>query len=111
MPDIHALLFDTFSTTHDVKVAPDLIDKIGLRDTDILCADKGYNSDPLRAHTEQAGCINNILRKQNNHSTNDHMDWDLYKSRHLVDNAFAKLKTAGRLRLDLISSSKVMRIR
>lgn len=48
-------------TNHDVKVAPDLIDKIGLRNTDILCADKGYDSDPLRAHNEQAGCINNIL--------------------------------------------------
>ena len=47
-------------TTHDVKVAPDLIDKIGLRDTDMLCADKDYDSDALRAHIEQAGCFNNI---------------------------------------------------
>lgn len=36
-------------TTHDVgvKVAPDLVDNIDLSDTDILCADKGYDSDAL----------------------------------------------------------------
>ena len=79
-------------TTHDVKVAPDLIDKMDLSDTDLLCADKGYDSDALRTHIKQAGCCDNIPRKQNTKSTNNHMDWHLYKVRHLVENAFAKLK-------------------
>ncbi|MGP9690074.1 IS5 family transposase, partial [Psychrobacter sp. AOP22-C1-C5] len=42
-------------TTHDVKVAPDLVDKVNLSNTEVLCADKGYDSDALRAHIEQAG--------------------------------------------------------
>ncbi|MEC5211265.1 transposase [Psychrobacter sp. PL15] len=79
-------------TTHDVKVAPDLIDKIDLSDTDILCADKGYDSKTLREYIKQAGSFNNIPRKRNTKSTNNHMDWHLYKTRHLVENAFAKLK-------------------
>ena len=79
-------------TTHDVKVAPDLVDKVNLSDTEVLCADKGYDSDALRAHIEQAGTHNNIPRKRNTKSSNDHMDWDLYKARHLVENAFVKLK-------------------
>ncbi|MGP4963782.1 IS5 family transposase [Psychrobacter celer] len=79
-------------TTHDVKVAPDLVDKVDLSNTKVLCADKGYDSGALRAHIEQAGTQDNIPRKRNTKSSNDHMDWDLYKARHLVENAFAKLK-------------------
>ena len=79
-------------TTNDAKVAPDLVDKVDLSDTEVLCADKGYDSDALRAHIEQAGTCDNILRKRSTKSSNDYMDWDLYKVRHLVANAFAKLK-------------------
>ena len=79
-------------TTHDVKVASDLINQIDLSTTEILCADKGYDSDALRKHVKQAGCFNNIPHKQNTKSPNNHMDWHLYKIRHLVENAFAKLK-------------------
>ena len=79
-------------TTHDVKVAPDLVDNIDLSDTDILCADKGYDSDALREPIKRAGSFDNIPRKQNTKLDNNHMDWDLYKVRHLVENAFAHLK-------------------
>ena len=34
-------------TTHDVKVAPDLVDKVNLSNTEVLYADKGYDSDAL----------------------------------------------------------------
>lgn len=44
----------------------------------VLCADKGYDSE--------------VLRKHNTKLVNDHMDWHLYKSRHVVENVFAKLK-------------------
>ena len=39
-------------TTHDVKVAPDLIDALDLKETKVLCADKGYDSDLLRTKIE-----------------------------------------------------------
>lgn len=42
------VLLRIYDITHDVKVAPDLVDKINLRNIDILCADKSYNSDGLR---------------------------------------------------------------
>ena len=79
-------------TTHDVKVASDLIDQINLSTTEIVCADKGYDSDTLREHIKQAGTRDNIPQKRNTKSSNGHMDWDLYKVRYLVENAFAKLK-------------------
>jgi len=60
----------TDGTTHDVKVAPDLISTLDLKETKVVCADKGYDSEP----------------------NNDHMDWYLYKIRHLVENMFCRLK-------------------
>ena len=79
-------------TIYDVKIAPDLANKIDLSDTEVLCADRGHDSEALRAHIKQAGTRDNIPRKRNTKSSNDHMDWNLYKARHLVENAFAKLK-------------------
>ena len=80
------------------------------RVTEALCADKGYDSEALRVHIKQAGCCDSISRKQNTKSTNNHMDWHLYKIRYLVKSSFAKLKNTGRLPLDLINSSKAMKI-
>ena len=74
-------------TTHDVKVAPVLVDKIDLTDTDVLCADKGYDSQTLREQIEKTVTRANIPKKSNNY-----MDWYLYKIRHLVENTFARLK-------------------
>ncbi len=89
----HPLIFIlSDGRAHYVKVVPDLIDKIDLRNTDLLYADKDYDSGALRVHIEQAGTRDNITRKRNTKSTNNHMDWDLYKARHLVENAFSKLK-------------------
>lgn len=84
------ILSDT--TTHDVKIAPDLVNKIDLSDTNVLYTDKGYDSDALRECIEQTETCNNILRKRNTKSSKDHMDWDLHKAVYLVENAFAKLK-------------------
>jgi len=71
-------------TTHDVKIAPELISKLDLTETDMVCADKGYDSEPLREQIRQTGTKANIPRKSNSQSNNDHMDWYLYKIRHLV---------------------------
>ncbi|WP_440465437.1 hypothetical protein [Psychrobacter sp. ASPA161_6] len=50
------------------------VDKINLSGTDILCADKGYDSDALRERIKQAGSFDNILREQNTKLDNHHMD-------------------------------------
>jgi len=73
-------------TTHDVKIAPDLVTLLDLEQTEILCADKGYDSELLRNQ------IKVTKTKANTKTSNDHMDWYLYKIRHLVENTFARFK-------------------
>ena len=79
-------------TTHDVKIAPKLIEKLDLDETDVVCADKGYDSESLREEILTENTKANIPRKSNTQLNNDHMDWHLYKIRHLVENAFCRLK-------------------
>jgi transposase len=52
----------------------------------------GYDSEPLREKIADKGAQSNIPRKSNSHKGNYNMDWCLYKYRHLVENAFARLK-------------------
>ena len=82
----------TNGTTHNVKVAPELVTKLDLEETEILCADKGYDSEPLREQIRATDTQAKILRKSNTQSNNIHMEWNLYKIRHLVENTFARLK-------------------
>ena len=82
----------TNGTTHNVKVAPELVAKLDLEETEILCADKGYDSEPLREQIRATDTQAKIPRKSNTQSNNNHIDWNLYKIRHLVENAFARLK-------------------
>src|SRR5690606_11797716 len=82
----------TDGTTHDVKVGPDLISTLDLKETKVVCADKGYDSEPLREQIRKTGTKANIPKKTNSQSNNDHMDWCLYKIRHLVENMFCRLK-------------------
>lgn len=49
---------------------------------DFVIADKGYNSEVIR----------NKVRERNSKTGNGDIDWCLYKYRHLVENAFARLK-------------------
>ena len=79
-------------TTHDVKIAPKMIEKLDLSETEVCCADKGYDSESLREQISAKKTKANIPRKSNTQSNNDHMDWYLYKIRHLVENAFCRLK-------------------
>ncbi|WP_180134860.1 MULTISPECIES: IS5 family transposase [unclassified Acinetobacter] len=82
----------TDGTTHDVKVAPDLISTLDLKETKVVCADKGYDSESLREQIRKTRTKANIPRKTNSQSNNDHMDCYLYKIRHLVENMFCRLK-------------------
>ena len=79
-------------TTHDVKVAPILVEQLDLTNTEIVCMDKGYDSETLREQIKNKSAKANIPKKSNTRSSNDHMDWYLYKIRHLVENAFCRLK-------------------
>ena len=73
-------------TTHDVKVTPRLVKKLDLTETEIRCVDKGYDCETLRDQIQKA------KTKTNTKLNNDHMDWYLYKIRHLFENAFCRLK-------------------
>lgn len=75
-----------------MKFALDLIDLLELEETQILCADKGYDSEPLREKIKKTKTKANILKKFNSKLSNQHMDLYLYKIRYLVKNAFARLK-------------------
>ena len=77
--------------THDIKVAQDLISRIDLSETNVVNADKGYDSEDFREYISQRGPHPNIPRKRNSKQGNDHMDWYIYKSRHVVENVFARL--------------------
>ncbi|MEB3767970.1 IS5 family transposase [Acinetobacter sp. MD2] len=79
-------------TTHDAKIAPDLISKLDLAETEVVCADKGYDSESIREQIRTTETKANIPRRSNTQSNNDHMNWHLYKIRHLVENMFCRLK-------------------
>lgn len=79
-------------TTHDVKIAPDLIAQLNLEHTETVCADKGYDSERLRNQITLTRTKANIPRKSNTKANNDHMDWYMYRIRHLVENSFCRLK-------------------
>lgn len=72
----------TGGDVHDSKVANELIGL--LPQGDFVIADKvrERNSRPA------------IPRKQNSKVGNDDIEWCLYKYRHLVENAFARLSTS-----------------
>ncbi|EGR03940.1 transposase DDE domain protein [Vibrio cholerae HE-40] len=57
-----------------------------------VTADKGYDSNQLRTFIKTNGGVANIPRRENSKIGNVHMDWCLYKYRHLVENAFLKIK-------------------
>ena len=80
----------TGGEVHDSKVANELIDL--LPQADVIIADKGYDSEPIREKVRECSAIPVIPRKKNSKVGNADIDWCLYKYRHLVENAFARLK-------------------
>lgn len=75
---------------NDITLAQELVNSSP--DSDYVVADKGYDSEKFREHTRESGSIPVIPRRKNNHKDNSDMDWCLYKYRHLVENAFARIK-------------------
>ncbi|MFI4956367.1 MAG: IS5 family transposase [Gammaproteobacteria bacterium] len=80
----------TGGEVHDCKAAPEFIEKLPV--SNFTIADKGYDSEELRELIRKKSSIPMIPRKSNSIKGNDEMDWCLYKYRHLVENAFARLK-------------------
>ena len=74
----------------DISVAKALVDGAPLGEH--VTADKGYDSQALREHIQDKGWQAVIPRRKNNSVGNETMDWCLYKYRHLVENAFARIK-------------------
>ncbi len=75
---------------HDCTAAPELIKKLPI--SDVVVADKGYDSESLRQQIESRGSRVVIPRRKRSVKGNGDMDWGLYKYRHLVENALARLK-------------------
>ncbi|WP_256212113.1 IS5 family transposase [Nitrosomonas communis] len=80
----------TGGEVNDCSAAPDLIAR--LPDAKAMVADKGYDSEWLREQITKKGAQAVIPRKRNSLKGNADMDWGLYQYRHLVENAFARLK-------------------
>lgn len=80
----------TGGDVHDSKVANELIEL--LPQGDFVVADKGYDSEAIRDKVRERNSSPIIPRKKNSKTGNGDIDWCLYKYRHLVENAFARLK-------------------
>jgi len=76
---------------HDVVHANSLVDQLDNVNT-VIC-DKGYDSEPFRGFIRKRGGVP-VIAKRNYGQDIDKtsMDWCLYKYRHLVENAFARIK-------------------
>jgi len=78
----------TAGTTADCTEAHRLIEGL---DAENLLADKGYDSDAIVEACEQAG-MKAVIPPKKNRKVQREYDKDIYKERHLVENAFEKLK-------------------
>ncbi|SFI52834.1 Transposase [Nitrosomonas sp. Nm34] len=80
----------TGGEVNDCSAAPDLIAR--LPDAKAIVADKSYDSEWLREQIAKKETRAVIPGKRNSLKGNADMDWGLYRYRHLVENAFARLK-------------------
>ncbi len=80
--------FVTSGTVADCTIAAQLIEGF---QADYLLADRGYDTDAILIQATDAGMIPVIPPKKNRKQLRDY-DKELYKLRHLVENAFLHLK-------------------
>lgn len=78
----------------DVKAAPELLARMGR--SRYLLADKGYDADALRRSLRQAGAVP-VIPGRSNRKRTIRYDRDRYKGRHLIENAFCRLKDFRRV--------------
>ena len=80
----------TGGEVHDSQVAEQLIETVDV--ADYLMADKGYDAESIRTLIKNKNIIPIIPMRSNSKRLNQEFDQYLYKLRHLVENAFARLK-------------------
>ena len=80
----------TGGDVHDSQVAKQLIDTVG--EATYLIADKGYDAEHIRICAKNKDMIPIIPMRSNSKRSNKEFDKYLYQLRHLVENAFARLK-------------------
>jgi len=79
----------------DIKAAPALLERAGRMR--YLLADKGYDADRLRRSLREAGAVPVIPGRRNRKRTIRY-DEQRYRGRHLIENAFCRLKAVNRRR-------------
>ena len=84
----------TAGNVSDVKAAPALLERAGRMR--YLLADKGYDADRLRRSLRDAGAVPVIPGRRNRKRTIRY-DKDRYRGRHLIENAFCRLKDFRRV--------------
>lgn len=78
----------------DMKAAPALLERAGpMR---YLLGDKGYDADRLRRLTREAGATP-VIPGRRNRKRSIRYDEQRYRSRHLIENAFCRLKDFRRV--------------
>ncbi|WP_199609889.1 IS5 family transposase [Flocculibacter collagenilyticus] len=75
---------------HDVSYGKSLV--VSSPDAEVVVADKGYDSQSIRELIKSRNAKHVIPRKGNSKQGNDDIDWSMYRYRHLVENAFLKIK-------------------
>ena len=84
----------TAGNVSDVSAAPALLDRAGR--FKYLLGDKGYDADALRRALREAGATPVIPGRRNRKRTIRY-DKGRYRDRHLVENAFCRLKDFRRV--------------
>jgi transposase len=84
----------TPGNVHDVTAAPELLAQ--LKGARYVLGDKGYDSDALRALIRQHDA-RRIIPGKANRKRKIPLDKDRYRSRHLIENAFCRLKDFRRV--------------
>ena len=78
----------------DVKAAPELLGRID--GAGYFIADKGYDADALRCSLRQDGTVP-VIPGRTNRKRPVRYDKTRYRDRHLVENAFCRLKDFRRV--------------
>ena len=77
-----------------MKAAPELLTRLGR--TRYLLADKGYDADALRRSLRQAGTVP-VIPGRRSRKRAVRYDKQRYRDRHLIENAFCRLKDFRRV--------------
>ena len=87
-----------------MKAAPELLTRLGR--TRYLLADKGYDADALRRSLRQAGTVP-VIPGRRSRKRAVRYDKQRYRDRHLIENAFCRLKDFRRVatRYDKLASN------